>query len=302
MGFHEQISSQLKPLNKEQMCLFAWLCGLRALPVLSVGKSFVYWTKEEKQKHLYSIFHALDACAGVWSLKITDASAIAATAANAAKAAAEAAARTTDKKTTKNAAWIAWTASDVSSAAAWAARTASATNADANAAINAASWAFRASTTGGKGNDLGRFASDNAFWGPGANTRIANNNIFGKTRENDIDVIFNSIAAIKNNDLTILNKDTSIYGVIWNNFLEDKNNTSIYGVIWNNFLKELYSADCAYWARFYENLFKNKFIIKDRFIINEEELGRRLFGVPDAIRAEGAAAVGQYLEHLGNEV
>ncbi|MCL2496701.1 MAG: hypothetical protein FWF04_04725 [Clostridiales bacterium] len=235
-------------------------------------------------------------------MKITDASAIAATAANAAKAAAEAAARTTDKKTTKNAAWIAWTASDVSSAAAWAARTASATNADANAAINAASWAFRASTTGGKGNDLGRFASDNAFWGPGANTRIANNNIFGKTRENDIDVIFNSIAAIKNNDLTILNKDTSIYGVIWNNFLEDKNNTSIYGVIWNNFLKELYSADCAYWARFYENLFKNKFIIKDRFIINEEELGRRLFGVPDAIRAEGAAAVGQYLEHLGNEV
>jgi hypothetical protein len=84
--------------------------------------------------------------------------------------------------------------------------------------------------------------------------------------------------------------------VVWNNFLENTKNTSIYGVIWNNFFEDLHTAGCGYWVRLYENLFKNKSIIKDRFTIDEKELERRLFGVPDEIRAEGAAAVGSYIE------
>ena len=299
MGSHEKIEKQLKELNRKQLCLFAWLSGLRALPIFSVGRSFAYWPKAEQQKYLYSIFYALDACAAGWCLKDIDVSDIAVTAgaaAKAAKAAAEAAARTTTAKISKNAAWTAWTASDAASAAAWAARTASTTNANASAALNAASWAFRASTVGGKANDIGRFASDSTFWGPGAFTRIAINNFFDKHIENDIRIIFKTVAAIKTNDLSILNKDAGIYGVIWNNFLEDINNTNIYGVIWNNFLEDLNNIGCGYWARLYEDLFKNKSISEYEFIFDEEELGRRLFGVPDEIRAAGAAAVGQYLE------
>ena len=301
LSFHEQIEKQLNTLNREQLCLFAWLCGLRALPVLSVGRSFSYWTKEEKQKHLYSIFNALDACAGGWLLKSTDLSIIAIAAdfaANAAKDAAEAAARIKAAKITKNAAWIAWTASDVASAAAWIARTASSAVADPNAAINAAAWAFRASTFGGKANDIDRFASNSAFWGLGAFTRIGTLDVFGKTINNDIKVIFNDITAIKNNDLAALNKEASIYGAVWNNSLEELKNINIYGVIWNNFMEDLIDAGCGYWARYYEKLFENKSITKEKFVIDEEELERRLFDIPDEIRTEGAAAVGLYLENI----
>jgi hypothetical protein len=304
---NDKILMNLQLLNRAQICLFAWLCGLRSLPILSVGRSFDYWAKEEKQKYLYSIFYALDACAGGWSLNIADVYDVAdlalnaAVAANAAKAAAEAAAKTTAAKNTKNAAWIAWTASDTASAIAWAARTASTVTANPDAAVNAAAWTFRASTYYDKINNPDRF-SDAIFWGSGAYTRIANRDIFGKTKENDIDIIFNIISAIHNHDLAALNKDASIYGVIWNNFLEDTNNTSIYEVVWNNFLKDLNSVGCGYWARLYENLFKNKFIIKDRFIMDEEELVQRLFGVPDEVKAAGAAAAGQYLENSGKGI
>jgi hypothetical protein len=307
VGYHERIEGQLKLLSKEQLCLFAWLCGLRCLPVLSAGRAFTYWKPEEKQKHLYSIFYALDACAGGWALQSSGDpaldSAIAgatgdagAAAASAAKEAAAAAVKNIPAKSSKNAAWIAWTASDVASAAAWAAKSASAT-AKSGAALNAAAWAFRASTTGGKGNDPGRFANDAAFWGPGAFTRIGTIDIFGKTIPNDIAVIFNTIAAIENNDLSLLKKGASIYGEIWNNTLEDPGKTGIYGAIWNNFLEDLASAGCAYWARLYKNFFKNNTDIKDSLIMDEEELKRRLFGVPDEIRAQGAAAVGEYLDN-----
>ncbi|MCL1906082.1 MAG: hypothetical protein FWG06_03630 [Clostridiales bacterium] len=300
MSFHERITAQLQPLNREQLCLFAWLCGLRALPVLSVGRRFCYWKEDERQKHLYSIFYALDACAGVWGLNTADVFAISSAAdiaANAAKDAAAAAANNIAAKAAKNAVWVAWTASDVASAAAWVARTASSAEANPDAAVNAAAWAFRASSHGNRINEPERFASSSAFWGPGAFTRIGTNDIFGNTINNDIRVIFNSIAAIKSNDLTALNKDTSIYGAMWNNFLEDTSNTGIYGVVWNNFLEDLDKAGCGYWGRLYKELFKNKFILKDRFALDEKELARRLFGVPDEIKAEGAAAVGLYLEN-----
>ncbi|MCL2225756.1 MAG: hypothetical protein FWB96_12385 [Defluviitaleaceae bacterium] len=91
-------------------------------------------------------------------------------------------------------------------------------------------------------------------------------------------IIREDIENIKANNLHNLNNDTSIYSEIWHNFLDD-----------------LKDVECAYWANLYENLFAN------RFVFNEVELKHRL-SLPDEIEAQGAAAVGRYMENLGGEV
>jgi len=97
-------------------------------------------------------------------------------------------------------------------------------------------------------------------------------------RETFVDIIYSDLEAVRSKDLSALSNDTGIYGEIWKNFLEDLN-----------------AIGCDYWARLYENLFQS------RFVIDEKELKRRL-AVPDEIKSEGAAAVGQYLERLGGDV
>ena len=66
--------------------------------------------------------------------------------------------------------------------------------------------------------------------------------------------------------------------------------TDIYGPIWQDFLNALHAEGCSYWANLYSDLFNNG------FKIDVDELSRRL-RVPEAKRAEGAAAVGKYLEN-----
>jgi len=63
----------------------------------------------------------------------------------------------------------------------------------------------------------------------------------------------------------------------------------------DNFQEDLVSIGCGYWARFYENLFNNGFPIDIKIL-------ERHLAVPDEIKAEGAAAVGSYLERLGDKV
>jgi hypothetical protein len=61
MEFQEQVEKQLQGLDRKQICRFAWLCGVRALPFLSAGKrGFTYWPKENRHMFLYSVFRALD--------------------------------------------------------------------------------------------------------------------------------------------------------------------------------------------------------------------------------------------------
>jgi len=91
--------------------------------------------------------------------------------------------------------------------------------------------------------------------------------------------LFKDIEAIKENRLNICNHDTSIYGELW-----------------DNFQKDLVATGCAYWARYYEDLFNNGFNK-----IDKEELKRHL-GVPDEIKAEGAASVGRYFDRLGDKL
>jgi len=78
-----------------------------------------------------------------------------------------------------------------------------------------------------------------------------------------------------------------------NKMVECDHDINIYGKLWNRFQKDLNVIGCAYWAQFYESLFKNG------FTIDKKQL-KRHFGVPDEIKAEGAAAVGRYLKGLGD--
>ena len=89
MDFKDQIKQRLQTISREKICRFAWQCGLRALPFLSERRGFSYWKEADRKKHLYSVFYALDICAGGGMHIITDA---VADAADAADAAAEAAA------------------------------------------------------------------------------------------------------------------------------------------------------------------------------------------------------------------
>ena len=63
--FEKQVEQELKKLSKEQIIHFAWLCAVRALPFLGSKGNFSFWDKEYLQKHLYSIFYALDVNASI---------------------------------------------------------------------------------------------------------------------------------------------------------------------------------------------------------------------------------------------
>ncbi|NOU19042.1 MAG: hypothetical protein HOO91_15910 [Bacteroidales bacterium] len=59
--FREKVKKELRKLDREDVLHFAWRCAVRALPFLGVEGNFDFWEKKDRQKYLYSIFHALDA-------------------------------------------------------------------------------------------------------------------------------------------------------------------------------------------------------------------------------------------------
>jgi hypothetical protein len=91
-------------------------------------------------------------------------------------------------------------------------------------------------------------------------------------------VISEDITAIMDDRINEYNLNVPVYRNIWNNFQEDLKSEKV---------------GCAYWARYYENIFNNG------FGIGTEQL-RRHFDVPNDIKSQGAAAVGRYLEGLGS--
>jgi len=266
-SFRDQVKKQLKGFDRDQICKFAWLCGVRALPFLSARRAFAYWPEESRQKHLFAIFHAIDIVA-------TDAAAHAYAYAYAARAAASAAASAA-RAADADAAFAAFAARAAANAA-FAARA----DADAAFAARADADAAFAARAAADAADAAAFAADAADAAAAFAARAAANAADAAANAADInklnieELLLSDIEAIEFGNLTDLNNDTSIYGEIWSNFLEDLNNVG-----------------CSYWARLYEDLFQN------RFVIDEKELERRL-NVPEEIREQGATAVGNYLTAL----
>ena len=64
-----------------------------------------------------------------------------------------------------------------------------------------------------------------------------------------------------------------------------------YGQIWDNFQLALKNEGCEYWGKLYKEIFEKN------FELDQEKLEQRL-NVPESVRAQGAAAVAEYLEDL----
>ncbi len=56
----ENIKKELRKFPKEFSVAFAYRCALRALPVLGKNGNFDFWKKDDRKKHIFSLFHALD--------------------------------------------------------------------------------------------------------------------------------------------------------------------------------------------------------------------------------------------------
>jgi small GTP-binding protein len=61
--FREQVEKGLKKLPREEVVRFAWRCAVRALPFLGAKGNFDFWKENDRQKHLQSIFYAVDTAA-----------------------------------------------------------------------------------------------------------------------------------------------------------------------------------------------------------------------------------------------
>ena len=66
--FIEIVAQANKEFTPKEAVFFSWLCAVRVLPILGAAGHFDYW--EEKPKHLFSIFTALDMTASFASLDL----------------------------------------------------------------------------------------------------------------------------------------------------------------------------------------------------------------------------------------
>jgi len=266
MEFKDQIIQRLKGLNNKQVCQFAWLCGLRILPFLSVIRDFAYWPMGNRQRYLYSIFNALDTSTlAVLTYNFT---------VDAAKAA-DVAATAVDaiyKIDTANATYATTKAINYAIDAAVQAINAAAKAITKTSAV-ATYIAIKTSATAAYiAVKAAAFAACTADTVTTASTTYDHTFMWWES------LLLNDIETIKKNKLDECSHDIGIYGELWDRFQEDLN-----------------TIGCTYWAQFYKNLFNNG------FNIDKEQL-KRHFGVPDEIKAEGAAAVGRYLEGLGDQI
>jgi GTPase SAR1 family protein len=269
MGFEGKIEQGLKGLSRKQICQFAWLCGVRALPFLS-DESFIYWPKEDVQKHLYSIFHALDV------------SVLMAFSDNFTTDAARVTADVIDA-VTKTAYATKIAADDAKAVADGILHLCAIDTVD---AINSARYAANAYHAAACAAESVVYAAKTAF-----TARVTEAVAYAANAANATNTA-KSVYIINFDFETLLLNDIE---AIKKNKLNDCNhNIGMYDELWVSFQKDLESIGCAYWAQFYTNLFNNG------FSIDKDQLKRHL-GVPDEVKAEGAAAVGRYLEGLGEQ-
>lgn len=272
MKSYEEIKKELEDLDAKQLCQFAWLYGVRALPFLSVDRNFSYWSADDKQKHLYSIFNALDVSAQFLFLNKFSSADIRAACDAADKVAKTA--RAADVAAAYVAAAYAITANKVLNATARVA-TAIATYDDANknfhtaARVAAATRDYNnAAKVADAAYDISTVATKDYADAVKAYTDAIAENLAIDS------ILLEDINAIRDNKLNLCSHDVSIYVELWDSFLEDLKNNG-----------------CGYWAKLYEDLFENGF---DK--LDLKELERRV-NVPNEIKYKGAVEVGRHLEN-----
>jgi GTPase SAR1 family protein len=262
--FEAQIKDGLKTLNQENAVRFAGICALRALPYLGAEGHFDYWEENDRQKHLYAVFCAIDANLSSGSACDRDYNAYdraidAYTYSDdvhdnyiASNAAVRAAVRTAARTAIRAGDYRAVRAAEAAEAAAEAARAAAriAVRAGDYRAVRAAEAAVRAAEAAAR----------------------------------DYYIEIQNIQKILLQDLQDVKNGNPL----------SHTDTGIYGSVWDNFQKALANEGCAYWGRLYERLFANG------FVPDPDELKLRMSVTPEK-RSEGARAVAAALEMMEKE-
>jgi len=268
--FENKVREGLSGFSRGDICFFAWLCAVRTLPFLVVNRNFDYWKRKDvdnRQKHLFSVLHAIDA----------------------AYAARTAAARTAAARTAT--AYAARTAADANAAAAdaadayaaYAARTAAyaARTADTAYAARTTDTTYAARTA-----EATAYAARTAADAADANAAAA---VYAADAYAAYDAQDVARSAI---DLkSILVEDLEIIEAGRHKF---KSDTAVYGSIWDNFQSALRDLGCEYWSDWYADVFAKGFTLNDK---DREEIELRL-SVPPEIMNQGAADVARYVLEL----
>jgi len=257
--FREQIEKRLSGFSREDVCFFAWLCAVRALPFLALRGNFDHWkhTKngDQRQKHLFAVLKAIDAVA----------------------------------RATRADSYSADDAHYAANDAAYAVRTAdTADNARAEAADDAVYYVARAAATAADVAVVVTRAEATAYYVARAAATAA-----------DVAVVVTRAAYARADDDTeytinlrsMLLEDLEIIKINKGKF---QNDTTLYGSIWVNFQSALRELGCEYWGEWYEGVFAKGFILDDEA---RDEIKLRL-SVPGEIMERGASDVARYVLEL----
>jgi len=268
--FREQIRKELSDLSLKDTCFFAWLCAVRALPLLGARGNLKYWgkikNKDKRQSNLLALFRALDYGAAVHAIAGTTAAGAAITAASATAYAAYAAA-----------AAAAYAAADAAYAAAAAAAYTAADAADATtAAADAAytAYTYADATTTITTTAVAAYAATAAdAYATAADAATAAVDAAAAKRTIDLKPILL-------NDLTIIKSKKRDFN----------HDTALYKEIWGNFQSALRDIGCSYWGDWYASIFAKGFVLDDD---DYSEIKMRL-NVPGEIIEQGAGAVARF--------
>ena len=280
VNFATQVEVGLRELKRNDIIRFGGMCALRALPFLAIEGHFNYWKADDRQKHLYAIFYAIDCILNtVWVARAAPANVLDIVGAHLdtpeVRSAACAKARSIFSLADSDASYYVATIV-YDNAASSAARAGSYTLSAFYAAAAEASRAGIAARAAIRGVDkfLVRVnpavynAYDATSFGAavyGAHAASYNAQFY--------DIILQDIELLKNGE---------------SSFHTD---TKIYGQVWEKFQQALINEGCAYWARLYGRLFA------DRFAPDFAALQRRM-GISPEIRNKGAKAVADVLEEM----
>jgi hypothetical protein len=280
--FQFQVRKKLEKLKHEDRVKFAWVCAMRALPLLGTQGNFNYWKEKDRQKHLYAIFYSLDQAVKINSLEFYNYDD-----ANVADAAEAVGTYASPLTTVAYATYAYAYAADTAYAYAIYARAAADVAyvaADAYTAAKDAAYAAYAAYAASDATDF-NYDYDDYYDNYGHasyicyDTRPTINYATARTA----DTAANAFLPLK--DILLQDIDD-----IYNN-KKLNNDKSIYGDIWDKFQIALKDEGCEYWGRWYETIFQSG------FQPDEDALDMRL-SVPELIRSWGASAVADYLTEL----
>ncbi len=263
--FEEKVQQKLKKLSIEQTVHFVWRCAVRALPLLGSSGSFSFWHKKDRQRHIYSIFYALDVSAS-YATNIADCPIPIAK----------------ERVIVEEASVDTSAAISIRAAASAVIATAAAYTTNAIAFKRADAVASAAADDAGE-----------AFYALSDTYALNANAAASAAAAKAVEVVCAAAAAGVQKNLNLepiilLDLDTIQNNGVW---AAQHTPTNVYGEIWDNFQKALDTEGFSYWGKLYKSIFDSG------FVLDLKALKRRI-NVPTEIKDQGTAAVTNYLEKL----